>query len=293
MTGAAADLAPRAAGGAAIGLVAGGPGWRRLVRHSYRVAGGWASRVPRRGLAGARGAAYRALVPLEPWRYHELARVAEAPLSGRVLDVGSPKLLASLLRAEGRIRITAIDLLPGEIALWRRLDPALDLEVADARGLPYADGAFDAALCVSVLEHVPGDGDARAMAELWRVLRPGGELHLTTNVVARAGDVLTRERRYGTASAAVGARHFFERRYDPATLARRLLALPWEVVERECARERRPVHRRFFAARPWSFALGWLLPVVCVRNFAPPAGLHELGPGEHAVVYLRLRRPAA
>ena len=33
-------------------------------------------------------------------------------------------------------------------------------------------------------------------------------------------------------------------------------------------RERRPVHERFFAARPWSFLAGGLLPLACVRNFA-------------------------
>ena len=44
----------------------------------------------------------------------------------------------------------------------------------DARHLPYADGAFDAAFLVAVLGEIP-DQDA-ALAELARVLRPGGRL---------------------------------------------------------------------------------------------------------------------
>jgi SAM-dependent methyltransferase len=47
----------------------------------------------------------------------------------------------------------------------------------DALGLPFADGAFDRVIAAEVLEHVPDD--ARALAELARVLRPGGTLAVT------------------------------------------------------------------------------------------------------------------
>jgi arsenite methyltransferase len=43
---------------------------------------------------------------------------------------------------------------------------------ADAQALPFQDGAFDAALSVNVLEALPDR--AGALAELRRVLRPGG-----------------------------------------------------------------------------------------------------------------------
>ena len=47
----------------------------------------------------------------------------------------------------------------------------------DALSLPFADGAFDRVIAAEVLEHVPADGVA--MAELARVLRPGGTLAVT------------------------------------------------------------------------------------------------------------------
>ena len=176
--------------------------WRPLVAHSYRLGAAWAARGARGGgWPSGRAGVYRLLVPLEPWRYYELGRVASEPFAGDCLDVSSPKLLASLLQREGRGRWTAVDLLPDEVARWRDLDPALDLRVEDARALPFADGSFDAVACVSVIEHVEGDGDAAAMAEIWRVLRPGGVLHLTTNVAARAHDVLVDRPVYGGASA--------------------------------------------------------------------------------------------
>ncbi len=46
----------------------------------------------------------------------------------------------------------------------------------DARALPLPDARFDAALCTWVLCGVPGA--AGALAEVARVLRPGGVLHL-------------------------------------------------------------------------------------------------------------------
>jgi len=47
----------------------------------------------------------------------------------------------------------------------------------DALALPFADGAFDRVIAAEVLEHVPAD--RTAVAELARVLRPGGTLAVT------------------------------------------------------------------------------------------------------------------
>lgn len=45
--------------------------------------------------------------------------------------------------------------------------------------LPYAAASFDRALCLDVLEHLSYDDQPRALAELFRVLKPGGELLVT------------------------------------------------------------------------------------------------------------------
>jgi SAM-dependent methyltransferase len=45
---------------------------------------------------------------------------------------------------------------------------------ADVTGLPFKDGAFDVVLCSEVLEHIPDS--RKAVGELVRVLKPGGEL---------------------------------------------------------------------------------------------------------------------
>jgi SAM-dependent methyltransferase len=45
---------------------------------------------------------------------------------------------------------------------------------ADVARLPFKDGAFDAVVCSEVLEHIPDS--RKAVRELVRVLKPGGEL---------------------------------------------------------------------------------------------------------------------
>jgi SAM-dependent methyltransferase len=49
--------------------------------------------------------------------------------------------------------------------------------VGDALALPYPGGAFDVVIASEILEHVPDDRGA--IAELVRVLRPGGSLAIT------------------------------------------------------------------------------------------------------------------
>jgi SAM-dependent methyltransferase len=269
------------------------PGWERLWRHSLRLAARWVLTLPRHGLGGARVAAQRALVPLDPWRYYELGRVADEPFEGDCLDVSSPKLLPSLLQHEGSGSWTAVDLFEQEVEQWRAVDPALRLEVQDATDLSYPDASFDACLCVSVVEHIPGEGDERAMAEMWRVLRPGGVLHLTTDVARTTQDVLVEQRVYGEASQEVDGGVFFARQYSPEDLERRLLGRPWELERREFARQRnQEVERRFYARAPWSYLYGVLLRLRCAENFDVTPEFPDLAGREHGVVYLRLRKPA-
>ena len=98
----------------------------------------------------------------------------------RVLDVGcGPGFYVDELAGQvGRTgSVTGVDASPQSLALARRRTEGHDnvtLHLADATALPGADGVFDAALSVQVLEYVT-DVDA-ALAELHRALRPGGRL---------------------------------------------------------------------------------------------------------------------
>jgi SAM-dependent methyltransferase len=83
---------------------------------------------------------------------------------------------------------------------------ALDL-VADLQAMPaVADASFDAVLCTQVLEHLPRPGDA--LAEIARVLAPGGHLILTVPHLSLLHEVphdYFRFTRYGLEALLAGA----------------------------------------------------------------------------------------
>ena len=58
-----------------------------------------------------------------------------------------------------------------------------------AQRLPYADGEFDRVLSSMMLHHLDDDAKSAAAAEVFRVLRPGGRLHL----VDMGGDMTARD----------------------------------------------------------------------------------------------------
>ena len=268
-------------------------GWRRLVRHSYALGFAWLGGVVTSGLKGARVGLNRLVVPLDPWRLWGMGRVADEVFSGRCLDVSSPKLLPSLLQSESQGLWYAIDRFELEVHRWKAVDPALSLATCDGRRLPFADGTFDHALTISVLEHIPGDGDARTLSEIFRVLKPGGIAHVTTNVAREPRTLTCDAPVWGAASETVGGRVFYERHYDAAGIDT-LLADPWERIAVEWVAERRAwVHDAFTRYRPLSYLAGGFLRFVCPDNFVVGASAAVLPPGRHGVVYLKLRKPAA
>ena len=71
----------------------------------------------------------------------------------------------------------------------------------DARSLPFPDDRFDAALCTWVLCGTPGA--SRALAEVARVLRPGGTLHFVEHGLAPDAGVVRWQRRSNRINQAI------------------------------------------------------------------------------------------
>ncbi|MCX5402686.1 class I SAM-dependent methyltransferase [Streptomyces sp. NBC_00335] len=94
----------------------------------------------------------------------------------RILDAGCGSgPLSAALRDRGAV-VTGVDASAGMLALARRrLGEDASLHVADLRDrLPFPDGAFDDVVASLVLHYLEDWGPA--LAELRRVLRPGGRL---------------------------------------------------------------------------------------------------------------------
>ncbi len=268
-----------------------GDGWRRLWRHSYRLGVRWALREARSGWRAGRTGWVRLLVPLDPWRYYECGRVADQTFTGDCLDVSGPKLLTSLLQYEGNGTWVGTDLFSKEIEAWRLIDPALRLEVEDATKLTYPDESFNHVTCVSVIEHVGPGGDEKAVREMWRVLKPGGVLHLTTDVASEPKDVYVDDHVYGEASHRQDGRVFFKHDYSVDEIDALFSALPWCERLREFVVQRRPeIEQRFYGCAPWSYLVGPLLRLVCPRNFCGSSTPDVLAGADHGVVYVQLEK---
>jgi SAM-dependent methyltransferase len=126
----------------------------------------------RRGEYAARGDYHRSLDPA--WEYYPtyLAKMAAVrryldalPPATRVLDAGCGEgVLVDEYAA--RLDIAGVD---ANYASAR-------VSTASVTDLPFPDEAFDRALCLDVLEHLSFEDQRTAFAELYRVLRRGGEL---------------------------------------------------------------------------------------------------------------------
>jgi ubiquinone/menaquinone biosynthesis C-methylase UbiE len=98
----------------------------------------------------------------------------------RLLDVGcgTGVFVARLRQVLPRIKVWGIDLVPDMLAKgserWRRHAGNVQPIQGDSERLPFADGAFDFVTCANSFHHYPHQ--EQAVAEMHRVLRPGGRL---------------------------------------------------------------------------------------------------------------------
>jgi ubiquinone/menaquinone biosynthesis C-methylase UbiE len=98
-----------------------------------------------------------------------------------VLDVGcgTGEITSRLAAFYPAANIVGVDLIAPHLELGRKRCEAFGSRVAfreaDAFALPFGDGAFDLVVCRHMLQAVPRPQDA--MAEMMRVLRPGGRAH--------------------------------------------------------------------------------------------------------------------
>jgi ubiquinone/menaquinone biosynthesis C-methylase UbiE len=115
--------------------------------------------------------------------HDQLIAQAELAESLRILEIGcgTGNLTIRTKRAHPSAEVIGSD--PDPLALRRAQRKARGLtgirfEHGYAQRLPYADGEFDRVLSSMMLHHLDADAKTAAAAEVFRVLRPGGRLHL-------------------------------------------------------------------------------------------------------------------
>ena len=144
-----------------------------VVRREYATETGLTARTAlwaRRSGPQPQDIAFEEVIALEP------ERVLEA-------GCGRGELAERLVRAG--IEVIAVDQSERMVDLTRAR--GVDAQVADVQALPFVDGEFDVAVANFMLYHVPDV--QRALAELARVLRPGGTLVAATNGVQQLAEL--------------------------------------------------------------------------------------------------------
>jgi len=117
------------------------------------------------------------------------------------------------------VELTGIEISPAMLEIAGRraknLGRQVKLVVGDAQALPFSDQSFDTVVCTIALCSIPDD--RQAVAEAWRVLRPGGSFVALEHV--RSPNIIIR-----------GLEHLLES-YTLRTQADHLLREPVETVQ--------------------------------------------------------------
>jgi SAM-dependent methyltransferase len=107
-------------------------------------------------------------------RLHEFDRF----VGQKVLDVGCGNGYVLSRYAAAGAKVYGVDITSKAVELTEKRFQLLNLggefQVAEAEDLPFADRTFDCVTCMGVLHHVPDT--ERSLAEIRRVLKPGGRL---------------------------------------------------------------------------------------------------------------------
>src|SRR5581483_5679106 len=119
-------------------------------------------------------------------RAFKQALVEQARLepSHRILDVGAGTGTLALLMKASRpeTQVVALDGDPEILEIARQKSAAAGVDIEFREGmsfaLPFADGSFDRVVSSLVFHHLSRDAKRRTLAEIRRVLTPGGEFLL-------------------------------------------------------------------------------------------------------------------
>jgi SAM-dependent methyltransferase len=173
----------------------------------------------------------------------------------------------------GARSVTGVDTSERSVNVATAVAPEATFLVASALDLPFDDGSFDVVTLFDVLEHLPAGTEQLALAELHRVLRPGGKLALTTpnwhwlpTITDPAWYFGHRHYRIETVAGLLNGSFIIEDQWISGGLFDQVELLVYYVSRHLFRRERHPFDSlRRLADREWSRRDGWNTVVIVAR----------------------------
>ena len=219
------------------------------------------------------------------FEFHFAGRALKEMRAGRWLDVSSPRLIFLWGAEKLNFQVNVIN--PDPLDLKESI--ALSKIVRNGRrinfypntfagSLPFKDSSIDILTSLSVLEHIPGEGDKLAMDEFIRVVRPQGRIVLTLPVHGQYSEEYRENDPYAIQAPQDGQeKKFFQRLYDEQSLEQRIIAHPGlTLLHKEYFVERRPGDFEHYLREWKSQGLNFTLkdPLAALRIFKGPLPRH-------------------
>jgi SAM-dependent methyltransferase len=170
----------------------------------------------------------------------------------RALDVGCGPGETDSFLVDELGTIDGVDISEGLLETARRRNPGVAYELYDGERLPYKNGTFDFVFTICVIHHVPPVRWEYFVAELARVVRPGGVLAVVEHNPINPLTRLSVARCAFDDDATLLGRRRTEKLIGAAGLelrpSRYIVFFPWKsaaVTKAECALRRLPLGAQY------------------------------------------------
>lgn len=102
----------------------------------------------------------------------------------KIIDIGTgtARIPIEIAKQSSQVHITAVDLSQSMLKVGQKnvtaakMDDRIHLQLVDAKGMPFADGSFDAVVSNSIVHHIPNP--ASFFREAIRLARPAGVIFI-------------------------------------------------------------------------------------------------------------------
>lgn len=112
---------------------------------------------------------------MEPWKFEERQHYLQALLEedrNDILELGAGTGRDGLYFQENRFEVVCVDQSAEMVRLCK--EKGLDARQMDIREMKFEDGQFDSVYAMNSLLHIPKEEIGGVLAQVHRVLRPGG-----------------------------------------------------------------------------------------------------------------------